>query len=170
VSNAWRFAGIGCSAWQQQRAKAWTVYPRGHRGTPATDGLRARSAHAASRDRVIGQRFTDVFRLRCSQAHPGHHLIDELEVRDRSKPPGRRIDNHRPVPDIVAPLAVPPELSMALRAVPPDDTTPASLKTVSPVATRTSALETNPPEDVDSEPENLLMKARQDTARFCCGV
>jgi hypothetical protein len=21
-----------------------------------------------------------------------------------------------------------------------------------------------------SEPENLLMKARQDTARFCCGV
>jgi hypothetical protein len=26
VSNAWRFAGIGCSAWQQQRAKAWTVY------------------------------------------------------------------------------------------------------------------------------------------------
>jgi hypothetical protein len=23
---------------------------------------------------------------------------------------------------------------------------------------------------IDSEPENLLMKARQDTARFCCGV
>jgi hypothetical protein len=37
-----------CSTWQQQRAKAWTVYPRGHRGTPATDGLRAGSAHAAS--------------------------------------------------------------------------------------------------------------------------
>jgi hypothetical protein len=96
---------------------------------------------------VIGQRFTDVFRLRCSQAHPGHDLIDELDVGDRSKPPSRRI---LPVPDIVAPLAVPPELSMALRAVPPDDTTPASLKTVSPVATRTSALETNPPEDVVS--------------------
>ena len=26
------------------------------------------------------------------------------------------------------------------------------------------------PEAVISEPENLLMKARQDTARFCCGV
>jgi hypothetical protein len=24
--------------------------------------------------------------------------------------------------------------------------------------------------DANSEPENLLMKARQDTARFCCGV
>jgi hypothetical protein len=39
-----------------------------------------------------------------------------------------------------------------LLAVPPVDTTCEPVKTVSPVATRTSALETNPPEDVVSVP------------------
>jgi hypothetical protein len=29
--------------------------------------------------------------LRCSQAPPGYHLIDELDVGDRSKPPGAGI-------------------------------------------------------------------------------
>src|ERR1700730_17441619 len=42
-----------------------------------------------------------------------------------------------------------------LLAVPPDHPTCEPVKTVSPVATRTSALETNPPDDVVSVPQPI---------------
>ena len=54
MPDAWRCAGVGRATWQSERAQAWTVHARSHRGAPASGNPFAASDCTASNDRMIG--------------------------------------------------------------------------------------------------------------------